>query len=200
MSSMLVKYKLHNLKVQIVASLVCSIKWSFVKQENGYHTHMARPKFQLLQNVTHKGTWESASKPQKLFTNTLECGKTIQGLFLCSRQGAIKSGGWQPEHEKQIFEDTQFPKDTQFLNQHYYPSKHQNTPSPHHFLGQRFGGNFNPGNLVMAEPYKLKHITSMMDRHQRGYSISDFEILRERGATQQDQLQRQIICTEHPQP
>jgi hypothetical protein len=32
---------------------------------------------------------------------------------------AIKSGGWQPEHAKQIFEDTQFPKDTQFLKSAY---------------------------------------------------------------------------------
>jgi hypothetical protein len=74
-------------QITFIPGLVCSIKWNFVKQGNGYHTHMARPKFQLLQNLTHKGTWESASKPQKLFTNTLECGKTIQGLFLCSRQG-----------------------------------------------------------------------------------------------------------------
>ncbi len=49
--------------------------------------HIWQDQNQLLQNLTHKGTWESASKPQKLFTDTLECGKTIQGLSSAADKG-----------------------------------------------------------------------------------------------------------------
>lgn len=186
-------------QIPFIPGLVCSIKWNFVKQENGYHTHMARPKFQLLQNLTHKGTWESASKPQKLFTNTLECGKTIQGLFICSRQGqsnlVVDNQNMQNRSLKTLNSQRHTITKSALLS-----LKTSAYPFATPFSWTKVWWGTSTLETLSWQSHINWNISLLWWTDYRGYSTSDFEMLRERGATQRDQLQRQIICTEHPQP